>query len=311
MNVAFVSRVTLYSGKGGDTIQILRTADYLREKGVNVDIYLSSDKIDYSKYDILHGFNVIRPADLIKHFKRFKKSKVLSTIYVDYSGFEKNARKGLIGKIFNIIGDDHTEYLKTCLRWIKNGEKNFSFQYLLRGHKNAVQTLIKESDILLPNSHSEYKRLLESYGVAKQYAVVPNGIDHKLFRYEYDISKKEKNLVICVAKIDGRKNQLNLIRALNNTEFKLIIIGKSAPNHLEYYNTCQSEASSNVSFVTEIEQSELLHYYLKAKVHAMPSWFETTGLSSLEAIAMGCNIVISPNGDTTEYFGEKAFYCEQ
>ena len=45
-------------------------------------------------------------------------------------------------------------------------------------------------------------------------------------------------------------------------------------------------------------------------VHVLPSWFETTGLSSLEAAAMGCNIVITNRGDAKEYFGESAFYCD-
>jgi glycosyltransferase involved in cell wall biosynthesis len=44
-------------------------------------------------------------------------------------------------------------------------------------------------------------------------------------------------------------------------------------------------------------------------VHVLPSWFETTGLSSLEAAAMGCNIVITRKGDTEEYFEDYAFYC--
>ncbi len=42
----------------------------------------------------------------------------------------------------------------------------------------------------------------------------------------------------------------------------------------------------------------------------MPSWFETTGLSSLEAAAMGCNIVITRKGDAYEYFGDYAYYCD-
>jgi glycosyltransferase involved in cell wall biosynthesis len=41
----------------------------------------------------------------------------------------------------------------------------------------------------------------------------------------------------------------------------------------------------------------------------LPSWFETTGLSSLEAAAMGCNLVITDKGDTKEYFGNHAIYC--
>lgn len=41
----------------------------------------------------------------------------------------------------------------------------------------------------------------------------------------------------------------------------------------------------------------------------LPSWFETPGLVSLEAAAMGCNIVVSPKGTTRDYFGDSAFYC--
>ena len=49
---------------------------------------------------------------------------------------------------------------------------------------------------------------------------------------------------------------------------------------------------------------------LVAKVHALVSWMETPGLSSLEAGAMGCNLVITEKGDTRDYFGDEAFYCD-
>lgn len=310
MKVAFISRNTLFTGRGGDTIQMVKTAKYLRDLGVEVDIFTSSEKIDYDKYDILHGFNVIRPADLLKHFKNFKKVKVLSTIYVNYQEYEAQSREGLLGLIFRLLGNNLTEYLKTTARWIINGEKNFDISYLIFGHKYAFKKLISLSSVILPNSKSEYLRLAKDYDIVKNYEVIPNAIDQSIFRPDLDISNKQDNLVISVAKIDGRKNQLNLIRALNNSPFELIIIGKPAPNHVNFYNQCKREAAANVSFVTEIEQEELIKYYLRAKVHAMPSWFETTGLSSLEAVALGCNIVITNKGDTFEYFGDKAFYCE-
>ena len=40
------------------------------------------------------------------------------------------------------------------------------------------------------------------------------------------------------------------------------------------------------------------------------SWMETPGLSSLEAAAMDCNIVVTKKGDPYDYFGDLAFYCE-
>ena len=47
-----------------------------------------------------------------------------------------------------------------------------------------------------------------------------------------------------------------------------------------------------------------------ARVHVLPSFFETTGLSSLEAAVMGCNVVITNKGDTVEYFEDLAYYCD-
>jgi glycosyltransferase involved in cell wall biosynthesis len=116
--------------------------------------------------------------------------------------------------------------------------------------------------------------------------------------------------VLCVARIEGIKNQLNLIKALNNTRFHLLIIGSHAPNQASYYHHCRSIAAKNVDFIDHIPVEMLLTWYQRAKVHVLPSWFETTGLSSVEAAAMGCNIVITDKGDTREYFGDDAFYCD-
>ncbi len=37
---------------------------------------------------------------------------------------------------------------------------------------------------------------------------------------------------------------------------------------------------------------------------------ETPGLSSLEAAAMDCNIVVTKKGDTYDYFEDYAYYCQ-
>ena len=63
-------------------------------------------------------------------------------------------------------------------------------------------------------------------------------------------------------------------------------------------------------FLGSIPHEELRELYQIAKVHALVSWMETPGLSSLEAAAMRCNIVVTKKGDTEEYFEDFAFYCE-
>ena len=74
MKVLFISRATLYKDKGGDTIQIVNTARYLEKLGVEVTIRLSNEAIDYSKFDLIHFFNIIRPADILLHMERSGKA---------------------------------------------------------------------------------------------------------------------------------------------------------------------------------------------------------------------------------------------
>jgi glycosyltransferase involved in cell wall biosynthesis len=309
VKVAFISRDTLYKDPGGDTVQIENTARYLRALGVEVDVLLASSNIDYSRYDILHFFNIIRPADILTHIKKSKKPFVISTIYVDYTEYEKNHRKGFVGLLFKLLPSDLIEFVKVIARLLIKGDKIISPSYLLLGQKKAVKKIIQEAALLLPNSESEYRRLVTRYGIEKAFKVIPNAIDPNLFSHA-SLPLKEPKLVLCVGRIEGRKNQLNLIRALNNTEFKLLIIGSFASNQPAYQKYCRSAAASNIKFINNIAQEQLVSYYKEAKVHVLPSWFETTGLSSLEAAAMGCNIVITDKGDTREYFEDMAYYCD-
>lgn len=310
MKVLFISRATLYTDKGGDTIQVLNTARYLQDLGIEVTIRLCNEVIDYSGFDLLHFFNIIRPADILIHIKKSAKPYVISTIYVDYSEYEKKARGGLPGLIFRTFSSDFIEYAKVIARAIINGEKILSPYYLLLGHNRSVKKVIRNAAMLLPNSHNEYKRLTEHYHTPARYKVIPNAINPSLFNNKLPVEDRDDKRVICVGRIEGRKNQLNLIRAVRGTSYKLVLIGSPSANQLKYYEACKAEAGPNVSFINLIPQQELIKYYQSAKVHVLASWFETTGLSSLEAAAMGCNIVVTEKGDTREYYENYAYYCD-
>jgi glycosyltransferase involved in cell wall biosynthesis len=309
-NVLFISRATLFQDRGGDTIQVLETAKHLKNLGLKVDIKLANEQIDYAPYTLIHFFNIIRPADILIHIKKSGKPFVISPIYVDYAEMEKVQRKGIAGTIFKLLSKDAIEYLKVLARFMSNGERIISSSYIFLGQKRSIRRIIRHSSMLLPNSNNEYRRLAEDYHIDAPYKVIPNAIDSDLFRYNHGSYNRDANTVLCVGRIEYRKNQLNLIRALNNTKYQLLIIGPASTNQQRYVEECRKIASSNISFIDSLPQEELLAYYMKAKVHALPSWFETTGLSSLEAAAMGCNLVITDKGDTREYFGNYAFYCD-
>ena len=87
----------MYRSPGGDTVQVDATAANLRLLGVDVDIATTDTIPEYRKYDIVHFFNIIRPADILRHLGRFTQPFVVSTIFVDYSEFEQSQRNGLAG----------------------------------------------------------------------------------------------------------------------------------------------------------------------------------------------------------------------
>lgn len=308
MRILFISRATLYETVGGDTIQIQKTAEYLRKLGIDVNIRLTNEtNIDYKNYDLLHVFNIIRPADLLKHVINSKLPLVISPIYVEYSNDTNQAYSGALQWIMKCLNAHGREYIKTLGRAILKAERIQSWRYLAWGQRRSISYLLKKCAYLLPNSQSEYLRLQRDFKHTGTHAVVPNAVDTQMFPYKEN--KAQKNTVLCVARFEPRKNQLKVIEALNNTGFQVTFVGAPAPNHIAYYQKCKTIAADNIRFVDFVPQKALTDLYHRHKVHILASWFETTGLSSLEAAACGCNVVVAPNGDTKDYFENFAFYC--
>jgi len=55
---------------------------------------------------------------------------------------------------------------------------------------------------------------------------------------------------------------------------------------------------------------QLRNVYAAARMHVLPSIFESPGLSSLEAAIAGCSIVAGNLAFESEYFQDGAYYCD-
>lgn len=318
MKVLFQSRKTLYSAPGGDTTQLLKTKEYLEKLGVSVDISLELLP-DLTGYDLVHVFNLMRPQELylqVKNAKKQGKKVALSTIYGPYAEYEKKARGGILQFMNKFLSITQIEYLKVIARMLLNGEINTgTWIYLLNGHKRLQRKIVKMVDVFLPNSHSEMQRVADDFKLASyNYVAVPNAVDVNKFDYDNVTvdpdNERFKDCVLCVSRIEGRKNQLNIIRAVKDLPYKFVFIGKAGPNFARYMEKCQLEGLRNCEFLGQIDHEKLPQFYKLSRVHILASWMETPGLSSLEAGIMHSNIVVTKKGDTEDYFGDLAFYCE-
>lgn len=308
MNVLFIARSTLYKSPGGDTIQIIKTAEHLETLGVQVEIGLCNQKFKYDQYDLIHFFNIIRPGDILCHLKRSPKS-VISTIFVDYTETEIRTSGFLRSTLTKLLGGNRIEYLKAIAKHFTGKEKIMSKEYIYWGHKKSIKYILNHVEAVLPNSWSELNRLDKAYGIPNKLLAfkIVNAVEPLK---KIQPNPKFEGAIICVGRVERRKNQLNLIRAMKGFDIPCYIIGKPSINDSEYYESCLEEAGTNIHFIDHLPQEEIYIIMKSASVHVLASWFETTGLVSLEAAYYGCKVVVTNKGDQKEYFNDYAFYCE-
>jgi glycosyltransferase involved in cell wall biosynthesis len=317
MKVLFVTRPTVFSGPGGDTIQLLKTKQYLEFLGVSIDIS-DVEMPCFDSYDLIHFFNLRNPQDILLNVRRAKtanKPIVLSTIWGSYYECDQKAREGVQKWIANTFPEYYVEYFKTSARIIKNlNIHRGTLPYLIKGHYNSQREIAKAANVLLPNSPTELERVRSDMNLPQKLGrSIVNAVDLNVFDFNAVDASKYSHLEGCLlsaARIEIRKCQLDLIRAVKGLPYKLVIVGKPSPNSTYYFEQCKKEAGDNVIFIEHVSQEELAALYKVSKAHALISWMETPGLSSLEAAVMHSNVLVTNRGDTEYYFEDYATYCE-
>lgn len=316
------SRKNFYTLKGGDTVQLTKTRDELIKLGVDVDISLDWSP-NLSNYDIVHLSNVTRIQETyiqIQNAIKQHKPVVLSTIFWPMEEFEKNGQVGIRKFINEHFHIDNIERIKALARYVKDPEsRNLATRNLINvGYSTMQHFVIENTDFFLPNAELEMEALERTFNFkSEKYVVVPNAVDLELAdqAMEEDIPEeyeKFRDAVICVGRIETRKNQVALAKALERTSLKVIFVGNVSNNQKEYFNELMMYVNKNPNFyyLPYIDNKDIYKLYRVCKVSALPSWLDTPGLVSLEAAAMGCNLAVSSKGTTKEYFGDYAEYCE-
>ena len=130
--------------------------------------------------------------------------------------------------------------------------------------------------------------------------IIYNGVDADRFKPRYNKNKKLK--IICVSRLVQRKGIEYLIKAVENLDVELIIIGKG--NQEDYLKKI---ASKNVKFLGYVAHSELNKYYSEADIFALPSLNEGMSNTIMEAMASGLPIITTNTGGTKELIKDNGF----
>lgn len=290
--IQFVTKYLPYVG--GGEIQFLKTAEYLRKLGVDIETAPVSQR---GLPKLVHFFGL--HSAFFKDFARSLKYHYRIP-YVVSPIFFPSPRK-MVDKLYTNFSRLLIKY--SLEKFIPSlGFRNLPF-------------LFKNADLLLPNTRAEAEMIKKFFPVIteEKIQIIPNGVeelfgkaDPSLFLNHYNI---DYDFVLNVARLEPRKNQLSLIKALRGTALRLIIIGNQFfwP---EYAKLCFKEGGKDVLFIKELPHNDplLASAYAAAKVFVLPSTVETPGISALEAALAGSSVVVTQRGGAQEYLQDFAKY---
>jgi len=327
MKVLMLGKIGLLEAKGGDRIQVENTASELKKLGVEVDIKTDLNFKPW-EYDLIHIFQLDWTPETYFYAKKAKKFKiplVLSPIHHDVREVQKFDNDFVfdfrrISKLF-FKDQFRRDTFKNIYRSFFDPRKiKPTFYSVFHGFKNMQREVLEMSDAVLVQTVLEAEDLKRTFDVDFEWCKVLNGvgkafIDPKPFKNPFDF----KDYIMCVGRIEPRKNQLNVIKGVEKfreatgLDVKLVLIGKASPSKHFEYNLLIDRLLKKNKWIKRIDNSinysDLPSYYHFAKVCVSASWFETTGLTSLEALYCGTNTVAS-GPRAKEYLGGYASFCK-
>jgi len=145
-------------------------------------------------------------------------------------------------------------------------------------------------------------------------AVIYLGREHCLKNNEERNSpiklSNNKPYVLAVGSLNRRKNFKALIEAitiLGQTDYDFIIAGGVNPR---IFVNVELELPDSVHYLGHVSDNELIALYKKADAFVFPSLYEGFGLPPLEAMTLGCPVIVSDIPPHREVCEDAAVYCD-
>ncbi|MFN2449674.1 MAG: glycosyltransferase [Candidatus Baltobacteraceae bacterium] len=306
LRILYVIRPDAVQRTGGDAVQAIQTAQALRAMGHTVDIAASAQP-DARGYDIAHVFGVFDPLlarAQIDACRRSATPLALSPIWWDLTEFY--ARSAAVEKALALregaVEKRLARIRERCPRELTRARARRA----AAERKAAQRELMELAGVLLPNSTAEaYRYVVDLDLHHPRVHVVPNAVDAAAV--EDALPAHPRKGVLCVGRVESRKNQAMMLYALREDDVAITLAGECYDG---YYRRLCERWNKCVTFTGPLDRAQVFALMRRSLVHALPAWLETPGIASLEAAAAGCAIVAGNRASEFEYFGGDAAYCD-
>lgn len=185
-----------------------------------------------------------------------------------------------------------------------------------RAVERAAQVLLfRRAAVLLAQSPGEAALLQRDFAIPpERISIAPPGVRAEFWNATSDAFHAAyglRDFVFCAARVEIRKNQLTLVRALRQEPLTLVFAGETlAPGYQQLCVETAAGGRARVVFLPSLDPALLASAYAAARVHALASWYDCVALTPLEAAAGGCAIALSSECGARDYLLDDAFYFE-
>ncbi len=297
MKVAFYTYPSAFQNVGGGEILLLKMKEYLEKEGAQVDLF-DPWHARIENYDVLQVFGSVKDCLGLVRVANTRRVKVAITP-LWWSDF----RRAIFteGSLATKMGLVLRHGAKLVCPFIPSSRRN----------------LLLASDLIFPNSEMEKKQIARLFAVpSRKMRVLYNGVDPSFSNADPALFRRAHGrnpFVLGVGRIEPRKNQLNLIRAMKKIRgLRLVLIGSAVSGYEAYFQQCQEEGKSFTLFIPTLGHAEALlkSAYAACELFVLQGWFETPGLAALEAALAGARVLVTSGGSTREYFKDLVDYLD-
>jgi glycosyltransferase involved in cell wall biosynthesis/GT2 family glycosyltransferase len=300
LRVLIQNRPEALAAPGGDTVVMRELYGSLRARDVEVDVAAGSANL--KGVDLVHLLNLTVSqvaGEVAGNARGQHVPYVVTTLFEDWPRFMDKAAATL--SLFR-------EYIRSGknLRLFDEGLR--ALRNMPPGPRAGRDDVVRHAAGLFVCGESEARLLAEAFpGAADRTHVIKFGV-----RLPRQAEDDEKALVrqwlgfdrylICCGRLETRKNQLMLLKALEDSDVPLVLASSGFSCQPAYAQLILNYGRrAPVRIVGRIGSQLLYNLMAAASAHVLPSWFELPGLVTLEAAAAGTALVASEWGAIGDY----------
>lgn len=306
IRVLFQIRSNYVDKPGGDTQVMYSLKKELNKEGIVADISTNPLQ-NLDRYDIVHVFNSTTP-DCTEAFAanavNSGKLLAITPLQEDFTRYITRARL-----FFGIIE-----------QYVDAGQPAGLFELLVDSLPVNCKDIFCTSPYAICNAGAVFTSGYEESKTIKKFfpkartmeapfgtEIIEHESDKSLFKKTYGID----DFVLCVGRLEMRKNQLMLLKALEYDPITLVFACGGVDYQPQYVSCCKRfKRNAPTYFLDRLDRNMLLSAFSSCRAHVLPSWYELPGLVTIEAAAHNSNVIASSWGTIRDYVGDEILYCE-